>query len=160
MAKKNNSKFLIFTFAVCTLATIITATITVLFLAYTTPFITSYLHPPVVTAIQPAKISIERVSSDQIMIRNNGGAPDQPMLNQQMPFVIIINNKNVTDVRAINDSGLQLDISPNTGLGYSIGSQVMLSGPEVSSNGVDKPDILIIAHLNDGTEFPCWAGTK
>jgi hypothetical protein len=88
-----------------------------------------------------------RVDNNTIKITNLGGE-GKPLLIKDLPFLVLINEKNATDIYSLEKNHLPLAIYPETGLGYASGSSVTYTGDDLMANkGVH---VLVFGNYKDG----------
>lgn len=95
-------------------------------------------------------VSIAKLGNDTLMITNIGGA-DADLLDKDRPFTIFFNGKDVSSNDAIKSSGLQISISPASGLGYAPGSSVSLTGEDISKN--NGTSIMVTGIFENGDQM-------
>jgi hypothetical protein len=110
------------------------------------------LNTPEESRSQPSNsyvvaIHAGRVDNDTIKITNLGGE-GKPLLNKGLPFLILINGKNATDVNSLEGNHLPLRIYPEAGLGYASGSSVTYSGDYVAAN--KSVHVIVFGNYEDG----------
>lgn len=99
------------------------------------------------------KVTVTRVSDDEITITNNGGTAVGQLQDDRIgPFTIKVNNVDCSkDGRADT-----ITVSPEEGLGREVGSVVTLSGPGVNPTTSEGTPVVITArykHTFDATVF-------
>jgi hypothetical protein len=77
-------------------------------------------------------VHAERIDDRTIKITNLGGE-GKPLLNKDLPFIVLINGKNATNRHSLEERHLPLAIFPEAGLGYVSGSSVTYAGDDVAA---------------------------
>lgn len=92
----------------------------------------------------------ERLNDGSIIIKNNGGL-DAGKLKKDMPFIVKINGKDVTNNSVIKDNMITATIDPASGLGYENGSQVIINGADITNINTKQAYVIVIGNFGDDT---------